>query len=94
MDRGARQATVPGVAKSRTRLSTHILMTLRFAHSVITSEPGLLGDLISHSVQLKKRAPKEGHVGVFWRPWPEGTHCTTWLRGPGTTLAEFTDLLY
>ena len=94
MDRGAWQAIVHGVAKNRTRLSAHILMTLRFAHSVITSEPGLLGDLISHSVQLKERASKEWHVGVFWRPWPEGTHCTTWLRGPSTTLAEFTDLLY
>ena len=59
-----------------------------------TSEPGLLGDPISHSVQLKKRTPEEQHVGVFWRPGPEGTHCTTGLRGPSTALAEFTDLLY
>lgn len=77
-----------------TQMSTHVLMTLRFPHSVTTSEPGLIGEPTSHSVQLKKRTPEKQHVGVFWRPGSEGTHCTTGLRGPRTALAEFIDLLY
>ena len=40
MDRGAWRATVQGVAKSQTRLSTHMCLTRNDAHVVKLQEKG------------------------------------------------------